>query len=302
MSSIPPYKKPSEDEHLLDFAKQTNSKYVMSTSTISSILSQLYYLITHFQSPVMQYSNQSYVDISNKFMSSQRKPITNIVRKLEDNIYALDSDKAPFESRIEILLNLGKILERMYTMTVDDFNHLLLKETQDLSKGVMIDEDYHRFMSVNNEVCLRSQLDCVTHLSNGNSFVYEIKSRAVAPMRYDLDNYHNYYDYNIDRIMGIHSSFEREYYDLIRGGFLKYYFQLKIGRMDGALIGYHNTQRHFGFEYISMKKIENSLFGTSFKADQMFVVLTKMLTTILNLIIEAVQTEDYDFFKLGKVN
>ena len=36
------------------------------------------------------------------------------------------------------------------------------------------------------------------------------------------------------QLRGVHSSYEREYYDLIRGAFLKYAFQLKIGQMDGA--------------------------------------------------------------------
>jgi hypothetical protein len=48
----------------------------------------------------------------------------------------------------------------------------------------------------------------------GKPFVFEIKTRAVCPMRYDLYNYTDYYDYTINQYRGIHSSFEREYYDL----------------------------------------------------------------------------------------
>jgi len=33
-------------------------------------------------------------------------------------------------------------------------------------------------------------------------------------MRYDLPNYTDYFDYKISSYRGIHSSFEREYYDL----------------------------------------------------------------------------------------
>jgi len=40
---------------------------------------------------------------------------------------------------------------------------------------------------------------------------------------------------------GLEGSFERELYDLIRGGFLKYIMQMKIGQMQGAAIAYHNT-------------------------------------------------------------
>ncbi len=56
-----------------------------------------------------------------------------------------------------------------------------------------------------------------------------------------------YLDYPINNKRGRISSFEREYYDLIRGGFIKYAFQLKIGNMDGAFISYHNTKNIYGF-------------------------------------------------------
>lgn len=54
--------------------------------------------------------------------------------------------------------------------------------------------------------------------------MFEIKTRAVCPIRYDLDNYQDHLDYRITNKFGIHSSFEREYYDLIRGAMLKYSF------------------------------------------------------------------------------
>ncbi len=58
----------------------------------------------------------------------------------------------------------------------------------------------------------------------GKPFVFEIKTRSICPMRYDLENYHEYFDYKISDFRGLHSSYEREYYDLIRGAFLKYAF------------------------------------------------------------------------------
>lgn len=252
----------------------------------------------------MENISYEYANQSQRFMVSQRKPITNIIRRIDSDkkIYAMDSDTNPFNSKIEILLFLGKVLERMYTMPVDDFNQTLLKKYEKEIGTKGLDQDYHRFMTVNNEVCLRSQIDCYSKLPNGDNIVYEIKSRAVAPMRYDLENYSRYFDYKIDRLVGTHSSFEREYYDLIRGGFLKYFFQLKIGRMDGAMIGYHNTKTHFGFEYIKLSQMEKSLFGSSFKADNCFVILTKMMTCVLDNVIAAVETEEFSFFRIGKIN
>ena len=59
---------------------------------------------------------------------------------------------------------------------------------------------------------------------NGENIVFEIKSRAVAPMRYDLENYQYYTDYSIKSTLGLVESHEREYYDIIRGAMLKYSF------------------------------------------------------------------------------
>lgn len=88
-----------------------------------------------------------------------------------------------------------------------------------------INDDHHRFMKLNNEICLRSQIDCYDiDPDTKDPFVFEIKTRSVCPIRYDLFNYTDYLDYRINSYRGLHSSFEREYYDLIRGGFIKYAF------------------------------------------------------------------------------
>jgi hypothetical protein len=45
-------------------------------------------------------------------MISQRKPVTNYLRKVEDSIYAFDSDKGIFELSNVVLMELGKVSER----------------------------------------------------------------------------------------------------------------------------------------------------------------------------------------------
>jgi hypothetical protein len=42
---------------------------------------------------------------------------------------------------------------------------------------------------------------------------------------------------------------------------MKYAFQIKIGRMDGAFIAYHNTKNIYGFEYVQTKELILRLFG-----------------------------------------
>lgn len=89
---------------------------------------------------------------------------------------------------------------------------------------------------------------------------------------------------------GLFESYEREHYDLLRSGMLKYLcahisfhsswlytlsirtscqiltssrssFQTQIGNMDGIFLAYHNTSQIFGFQYMSTADMEVGLFG-----------------------------------------
>ena len=46
--------------------------------------------------------------------------------------------------------------------------------------------NYYRYARVNNDIMLRSQIDCLSYTPDGKPFVFEIKSRACAPIRYDI--------------------------------------------------------------------------------------------------------------------
>lgn len=135
----------------------------------------------------------------------------------------------------EVLMNLGHVIEYFLTHKKEDTAKLLSGEYAYNAKN------YYRYAKVNNDLMLRSQIDCLGFDSNKKPYVFEIKSRACAPIRYDIENYELYKDYDINMKRGVYESFQREYFDLIRGGFLKYVMQVKIGRMDGAFIAYHNT-------------------------------------------------------------
>ena len=50
---------------------------------------------------------------------------------------------------------------------------------------------------------LRSQIDCMSYDKEGKPYVFEIKSRACAPIRYDIANYKDYKDYEIDCKRGL---------------------------------------------------------------------------------------------------
>jgi hypothetical protein len=105
-------------------------------------------------------------------------------------------------------------------------------------------------------------------------------------LRYEIYNYIDYLDYEIVKYKGKHSSYEREFYDLIRGGFLKYIMQCKIGRMQGALVAYHNTQKVFGFQYIGLEEMEKRVFGCSEYSNVVFKSGLSMMEKIFDYVLE----------------
>lgn len=68
---------------------------------------------------------------------------------------------------------------------------------------------------------MRSQLDCHDKRLPGSG-VFDIKTRACVTVRMDILNFEENAGYLITNQTGMFESFEREYYDLIRSGFLKY--------------------------------------------------------------------------------
>jgi len=105
-------------------------------------------------------------------------------------------------------------------------------------------------------------------------------------LRYEIYNYIDYLDYEIVKYKGKHSSYEREFYDLIRGGFLKYIMQCKIGRSQGALVAYHNTQKVFGFQYIGLEEMEKRVFGCSEFSNVVFKSGLSMMEKIFDYVLE----------------
>lgn len=72
-----------------------------------------------------------------------------MLRKLDhkNGIYALDSDKGLFESPNQILMGLGKIMERQLTLDATTFRNSLSKNSE--TKDFLLDDDHHRFMKLN---------------------------------------------------------------------------------------------------------------------------------------------------------
>jgi hypothetical protein len=230
-------------------------------------------------------------------MLSQRKPNTVFLRQLThegQSIYSIDSDKGFTDPTNTVLLKMGKYMEKMFTTESQYFNdYFVLDLKTNKPKKALTPEmlaelsqsDYFRYMR-SGKMLLRSQIDARGFDHEGNPIVFELKTRATAPLRYDITSYIDYLDYDIVKYKGTHSSFEREYYDLIRGGFLKYIMQMKIGRMQGAAIAYHNTQKIYGFEYIPLEQMERRIFGCKEFSDLVFNNSLGIIERILDYVLE----------------
>ena len=80
---------------------------------------------------------------------------------------------------------------------------------------------------------------------------------------------------------------------------MKYAFQLKIGRMDGAFVAYHNTEHIYGYEYVPFREMIMRLFGDDYNLEVSFAVTSKMLTSIMDYLLEDTKHYDYEQLKVG---
>jgi len=67
---ISPYFPPGSDKNLQRLASKNNAKYMMSTSTVTSMLNHVYYAISNFKSPHFTHLTESYDYEPLKYMMS----------------------------------------------------------------------------------------------------------------------------------------------------------------------------------------------------------------------------------------
>ncbi|QLQ81644.1 hypothetical protein HG537_0F04050 [Torulaspora globosa] len=230
---------PYKDQKLLELAQKHQRKYVSSTSSMTSTLSHMHFLLSNFRplnivnSPISRHFPQK----NCRFTSGAQFPATIILRKLNKKVRSIDSDRSL--DREIILSVLGHSLEEFLT-----------------EKTPQQEESYH--YSKIDDFILRSQLDAYDHNLPGTG-VFDLKTRAVAAIRHDLsyvEKNNNHTGYEIDKVYGEFESLEREFFELIRSTLLKYSLQARIGKMDGIFVAYHNISRMFGFQYLPLDEID----------------------------------------------
>uniref|UniRef100_A0A6B2KZ11 Uncharacterized protein n=1 Tax=Arcella intermedia TaxID=1963864 RepID=A0A6B2KZ11_9EUKA len=289
LSSYPPFVTSSKDEVLHRLALKHGCKFKGSSSSVSPIMSQIYYLFSKFKlndtSALPTFKKNGIVTAN--FTPSALKPIVSFLRPSE-GIYSIDS-LGSSGGKNKILIDLGKTLEVMLTTSQNHFESLLKTTIKDekLDWNPPAKEAYN--YSKFGPILIRAQLDCENPELKKRYF--DIKTRALHSIRINMSDYQKYLSTTLENLTGLHGSFEREYYDMIRSAFLKYIIQVKVGRMDGIFVAYHNTLQLFGFEYIPLKEMEKAIFQTEQMADVSFKVMTTLLGKLLDYLTSRFKNE-----------
>jgi hypothetical protein len=294
------YIEASKDQTLIKRSKEVSAKYFSGSSSLTDAFQKIFYSITNFKSPDVTGFSKSFNNTQEGYMSAYRKPSIFFLKKHEKNLYSIDSDKGPVNTKnIDILLKGGIIMEGLFTTEAEDFARIIdlnIPLSEEDQKAIFLGSKTYRYRKIG-KLVIRSQIDCQAKDELGNPFVYEIKTRACYPIRYDIENYEKYLDYKIVKRNGLADSYEIEYYDLIRSILLKYFFQIKLGRMDGAFLAYHNTAKFFGFEYIRIGEIEKRLFGCPEISNQVLKICAIIFQDILDDVVN--DFPDHELIKVG---
>ncbi|KAA1469832.1 Pet127-domain-containing protein [Dentipellis sp. KUC8613] len=269
-----------DQQDLWTLAKREDRTFAGSTSSLTGLLSHVYFLLSRDRHVNTANISQHFQHEPKGFTPGQRMP-TSVVLKHNDGVYAIDSDKKETDlADRNVLTWLGTMLEKFLTMPQEQFSRLLYASDDPLDLTKIPEREAYRF-SKSEKFVMRSQLDCHDPRVPGTG-VFDIKTRAVFPIRMDVMNYEENSGYLIRKLHGPLESFEKEYYDLIRSAFLKYSFQARIGNMDGVFVAYHSTNRIFGFQYIPLDEMDECLFGAAGRGDRVFEKCVPLLEAILS--------------------
>ncbi|PYH48253.1 Pet127 family protein [Aspergillus saccharolyticus JOP 1030-1] len=247
----------SKDKQLHSLARKKGKKYIGSSSSMTSVLSHFHYLLSAWRPVDTSILSQGFTENLKTFTRLLRAPAAMFLH-YQDGVYAIDADKE-FDSA-NILMNLGKSMEKLLTLPKEEFERYRRTSANKITpeEENAIPESYH--YSTHGDFLMRSQLDAYDPRLPGTG-MFDLKTRAVVSIRMDARNFEQGLGYEIRRPFGLYESYEREYYDMIRAAFLKYSLQVRVGRMDGIFVAFHNIERIFGFQYISLNEMDKALHG-----------------------------------------
>lgn len=271
----------SKDVSLVDIAKRNLKKYAGSTSSMTAVLSHFHFLLSRWRPLNTSMISEGFRDAQKlkSFTKINSAPAAVFLR-WKDGCYAIDADKE-FDTS-NILAMLGKSQEKFLTQPTEDFERYRVSNPEGVSEEERTrPEAYH--YSTQGDFLMRSQLDAHDGRLPGSG-VFDLKTRAVIPIRMDVANYEHGVGYEIRHLRGEWESYEREYFDMMRSTMLKYSLQVRMGRMDGIFMAYHNIERMFGFQYIPLPEMDQAIHNATSTAtgDQEFLLSLELLNKILD--------------------
>jgi hypothetical protein len=278
-SALKEYITSSRDETLISAAVEEGKKYTGSTSSMTSAISHFHYLLSAWRPPNFSNLSKNFPLQYESYTGIQRAP-SAIFLRWRNGTYAIDADKE-FDTAT-VLMMLGKSMEKLLTLKTDEFERYRRKHSSSISEEERNEPESFHYTSMG-DFLMRSQLDAYDSRLPGSG-MFDLKTRAVASIRMDAKNYEQGLGYEIKSSQGEWESYEREYHDMIRAAFLKYSLQVRMGRMDGIFVAYHNTERIFGFQYISLEEMDTALHGTNDRTlgDAEFKVSLALLNAALD--------------------
>ncbi|KAK4127921.1 Pet127-domain-containing protein, partial [Parathielavia appendiculata] len=256
--AIKQYVTSSKDTTLIQTAAEHKKKYTGSTSSMTSTLAHFHYLLSSWRPINPSMMSRGFEIESYNFTRIMRAPSATFLH-WKDGIYAIDADKE-FDTA-NILSMLGKSMEKFLTLPKEDFEKYRKTNSDQLTEEERNGPESFHYTTLG-DFMMRSQLDAYDPRLPGTG-MFDLKTRAVISIRMDARDFHKGMGYEIRKRFGQWESFEREYYDMIRSAFLKYSLQVRMGRMDGIFVAFHNTERIFGFQYIPLSEMDLSLHGQS---------------------------------------
>ncbi|KAL8855191.1 MAG: hypothetical protein Q9221_000097 [Calogaya cf. arnoldii] len=270
----------SRDTTLQELAASYDKRYVGSSSSMTGILAHFHFLLSQWRPINTDMLSREFPEQrSSKFTEIERNP-SAIFLRWRNGSYAIDADKE--FAGANVLMLLGKSMEKLLTLETQDFEKYRKSSSGEIStEEKNAPESYH--YSTMGDFIMRSQLDAHDPRLPGTG-MFDLKTRAVVSVRMDASHFEEGAGYQIKTRHGAWESFEREYFDMIRSAFLKYSLQVRMGRMDGIFVAFHNTERIFGFQYISLSEMDSALHGQwdTCLGDQEFKLSIALLNDVLN--------------------
>ncbi|EFX05692.1 mitochondrial mRNA processing protein [Grosmannia clavigera kw1407] len=278
-NALKQYVTSSKDPTLISMAARLQKKYSGSTSSMTSMLSHFHFLLSSWRPIDAGHMSRSFSAESLNFTRITKAPAATFLH-WKDGTYAIDADKE-FDTA-NILSMLGKSMEKLLTLSKDDFEKYRVSKSHELTDAERNDPEAFHYTTFG-DFLMRSQLDAHDERLPGSG-MFDLKTRAVVSIRMDAQAFQQGLGYEIRQRFGQWESFEREYFDMIRSAFLKYSLQVRMGRMDGIYVAFHNTRRIFGFQYISINEMDKALHGTDDRTlgDREFMLSLDMLNAVLD--------------------